>query len=127
MSDVDRLELSGLAFTAVVGVLPEERTRAQPLRADLVLEVDLSAAGRTDRLEDTVDYGMVCDVAVQASAGAPKLLEHMAETMVAAVFGCDSRISAVELHLAKLRPPVPHALDGAGVRIVRRSVAGDGH
>ena len=51
---------AGSGLTAICGVLPEERDRAQPLEIDLDLWADLSAAGRSDDLADTVDYGAVC-------------------------------------------------------------------
>ncbi|MEZ5237802.1 MAG: dihydroneopterin aldolase [Microthrixaceae bacterium] len=126
MSATDRIELRGLGLVAVVGVLPEERTRAQPLRADLVVEVDLAAAGRSDDLSDTVDYSAICDAVTGAGlAEAPQLLERMAERMAEAVLGCDRRILAVELRLAKKRPPVAHALEDAAVWI-RRAAGGPG-
>lgn len=116
----DRIELRGLRVVAVVGVLPEERTRAQPLELDLELHVELAAAGRSDALEDTVDYGAVCDAVVAATAAArPQLLERLAESLTAAVLELDDRIHAVELSVRKLRPPVPHDLASSGVRLLR--------
>jgi len=49
------LSLDGLEVCCVIGDLPEERTRAQRLLVDAVLEVDAAAAD-TDELSDTVDY-----------------------------------------------------------------------
>lgn len=127
MAAADRIELSGLVFSAVVGVLAEERTRAQPLRADLALEVDLSEAGISDDLSDTVDYGAICDAVVAAaSAAQPYLLERMAAEMADVVLDSDFRITRVEVALAKLRPPVPEVLESAGVRITRRQASTDG-
>lgn len=118
----DLIELRGLAFSAVVGVLPEERARRQPLEMDLALSVDLSAAGVSDALVDTVDYAAVCDVAVEvASQAEPLLLERLATVVTKAVLSLDPRIERVEVAVRKLRPPVPHALQSSGVRIVRRS------
>ena len=57
----DRIEVRGLVVTTVVGVLPHERTIAQPLQIDLDLHVDLRDAGRTDDLSDTADYGDVAE------------------------------------------------------------------
>ncbi len=51
------IELRGLRAVGFCGVLPEEQVRAQPLEVDLDVEADLRAAGASDRLEDTVDYG----------------------------------------------------------------------
>ena len=50
---------AGLRLPASVGVLPEERERPQPLEVDLDVDVDLGAAGASDDLADTVDYGAV--------------------------------------------------------------------
>ena len=123
----DRIELRGLRVTAVVGVLPEERERAQPLELDLALSVDLSAAGVSDALGDTVDYGAVCDTVVaRAATTEPLLLERLAAVLAEAVLALDSRIEAVELAVRKLRPPVPHDLASSGVRITRRAARGGG-
>lgn len=122
METADRIELSGLEFTAVVGVLPEERDRAQPLRVDLVVQVDLSEAAVSDCLDDTIDYGGLCDAVVEVATGEqPELLERLAGVVADTVLSFDGRIAAVEVSVAKLRPPVPHSLDRAGVHITRRA------
>lgn len=121
MEQRDRVELRGLRLCAVVGVLPEERERAQPLELDLDVEVDLGAAARSDELGDTVDYGELCTVVAELVAGLqPRLLERLAVLVAEAVLAADGRITSVEVAVRKLRPPVPHDLATAGVR-VRRS------
>ena len=118
----DRIELGGLRVVALVGVLPEERLRAQPLEVDLALEVDLGPAGASDALEDTVDYGAVCDCVVAViAAEQPLLLERLAQRVATEVLGLDDRIDAVELAVRKLRPPVPHDLASSGVSVTRRA------
>lgn len=116
----DRIELRGLRVTGRVGVLAAEREADQPLELDLDLDVDLTAAGASDALADTVDYGAVCDAAVAAvRAGHVDLLERLATRVVEAVLAVDPAIAAVGVVVRKLRPPVPHVLATAGVRIVR--------
>lgn len=80
----DRLELRGLRFVAAHGALPEEAVRAQPFEVDLDLIVDLRAAGHSDDLADSVDYGEVCE-AVRSVMEGPhaRLLEHLAEEVAA--------------------------------------------
>jgi dihydroneopterin aldolase len=116
----DRIELRGLRALGRCGVLPEEVERPQPLEVDLDLEVDLRAAGASDDLADTVDYGAVC-AAVEATvaAGHVALLEHLAALLAEAALGVDPRVGAVEVGLRKLRPPVPQHLATSGVRIRR--------
>src|SRR2546426_11717079 len=52
---VDRIQLEGMSFNGRHGVRPAEREQAQEFRVDIEVEADLSRAGRTDRLEDTID------------------------------------------------------------------------
>ena len=52
----DRIELRGLRAMGVHGAFPEERRQAQPFEIDVDVESDLSTAGRSDQLRDTVDY-----------------------------------------------------------------------
>lgn len=120
----DRIELRGLRLRARCGVLPEERERDQPLEFDIDLVGDFSAAGRSDELGDTADYGMVCDLVERVCAeSAPQLLEHLAETVASALLAADgvagSNVASVEVAVRKLRPPVPQQLTTSGVRITR--------
>ncbi len=116
----DRIELRGLRLVGRVGVLDIERTQDQPLELDLDLSVDLAAAGASDALADTVDYGAVCDaVAAAVSETHVDLLEHLGARVADAVLALDPRIDAVDLTVRKLRPPVPHDLATSGVRLVR--------
>jgi dihydroneopterin aldolase len=117
----DRIELRGLRVVAVIGVLPEERERAQPFEVDLDVEADLSAAGASDDLADTIDYGNLVAVAerVVQTVGA-QLLERVVQVVADEVLAADSRITAVEVAVRKLRPPVPADLASSAVRILRR-------
>ncbi len=117
----DRIELRGIRVVGTHGVLPEERTRAQPFEIDLDLAVDLTPAGASDRLSDTVDYGAVAGV-VTATVAGPRsygLLEGLAGQVARAVLAVDSRISGVTVTLRKLRPPLPMDIASVGVRVAR--------
>jgi dihydroneopterin aldolase len=118
----DSIELRGLRALGTHGVLPEEQERAQPFEVDLDLEMDLSRAGRSDALADTVDYGAVT-AAVAAVVGGPHaaLLEHLAERIAAAALSSGApHATAVTVKVRKTRPPVPFELASAGVTIHRR-------
>jgi len=117
----DRIELRGLRFAAVHGVLPEERERAQPFEVDVDIEADLAGAGRSDRLSDTVDYGAVTDAVAAVMNGPPvNLLEHLAERIAAAVLQvCEPRSSSVTVAVRKLKPPVAIDMASAAVRVTR--------
>jgi len=111
------IELRGLELDALVGVLPEERERAQPIEIDVDVHVDTAAAAASDDLRDAVDYGAVCDAVVAtATAGHVGLLERLAQLVAQAVLDVDGRITAAEVVVRKLQPPVAHRLRTSGVR-----------
>jgi dihydroneopterin aldolase len=124
----DQIELAGLRVMASVGVLPEERSRRQPLELALVLTADLAPAGASDALADTVDYGAVADAVVAACAQRHyDLLERLAQVVADAALSegrsdgeAGARVAEVTVTVRKLRPPVAHDLALAGVRITRR-------
>ena len=104
---------------ALCGVLPEERTRRQPFEIDVDVFVDLSRAGTTDALEDTVDYGGLCERIDALALGEQySLLERFA-TRVAEVVLATPLVAAVTVNVRKLRPPVPQYLSTSGVCIHR--------
>jgi FolB domain-containing protein len=115
----DRIELRGLRALAICGALPEEQMRAQPVEVDVDIVVDLTTAGRTDELADTVDYaGVAADVERVLTNERFTLLERLAERLTEVVL-VDERVVEVTVAARKLRPPVPQQLDTTGVRLTR--------
>lgn len=116
-----RIEIRGLRVTGVHGVLPEERQRAQPFALDVDAWIDGIAAGRSDALADTVDYGALVEVAAAVvTGGSFALLETLADAVARAVLSHDGRVAMVAVTVHKLRPPVPRDVASVGVRVERR-------
>jgi dihydroneopterin aldolase len=119
MKNTDRIELRGLRALGVIGVLPEERERAQPFELDIALEADLGPAGQTDDLADTIDYGHAVALAERVvTTERHVLLERVAQRVADELLGLDG-VAAVEVTIRKLRPPVPQDLASSAVTIVR--------
>lgn len=115
----DVLELRGLRVLGTIGALPEEQIRAQPFEVDVDIEADLAAAGASDVLGDTLDYGEIAQrIERVVSTERHQLLERVAER-IAAVILDDARVRSVTVTVRKLRPPVPVDLATAAVRITR--------
>ena len=118
---MDRIELRGLRVLGAHGVLDAERAQPQPFEVDLVVEADLRAAGASDALDDTVDYGALVDVARRVvEQESHDLLERVAQRVADGVLAADGRVAAVTVTVWKLRPPVPADLDRAGVTLTRQ-------
>ncbi len=115
---MDRIELRGMSFQGRHGVRDAERERAQEFRVDLEVEADLAEAGRSDRLEDTVDYTQLRAAAKDVIEGRPmRLLEAIAAAIAERALALP-RVQAVSVRVAK-RPASMQPLDAAAVHIKR--------
>jgi dihydroneopterin aldolase len=120
----DVITLRELRCSAIVGVLSEERDRAQPIAFDIDLERSLQEAAISDDLEQTTNYAAVLSRVVEvATEGRFLLLETLAYRVAYAVLDIDRAIDAVTIEVRKLRPPVPEDIATVGVRcrVVRPS------
>jgi FolB domain-containing protein len=115
----DLIQLRGLRAMGICGALPEEQDRPQPIEVDLDVEVDLSPAGASDQLDDTLDYGAIA-AAVEGVISTERftLLERLAVRLTEVVL-VDPRARAATVTVRKLRPPVPQHVETSGVTIRR--------
>jgi len=117
---LDIIEIRGLRALGIIGVCPEERVRPQPFEVDFDLEADLSGAGQSDDLTDTIDYGLAAAVVERVVATErPLLLERVAQRIADELLDLD-RIEAVRVTIRKLRPPLPQDVATSAVTIRRQ-------
>tara|TARA_A200000159_G_C7231749_1_gene300564 strand:- start:177 stop:536 length:360 start_codon:yes stop_codon:yes gene_type:complete len=115
----DRIELTNIQALGVIGVLPEERDRAQPFEVDIAIETDLSVAGASDNLDDTINYGEITELVVGIITNeSHQLLEKVATRITTEILNVAS-VTGVHVNLRKMRPPVPEFLDSSAVSIYR--------
>ena len=115
----DAILLEGILVPAALGVTAAERRMRRPVHIDVELGLCLRAAGESDRIRDTLDYGRVYDL-IEEVAGTRehKLVEALGERIASALLERFS-IDWVSVCVRKLRP-VAGALELAGIRITRR-------
>lgn len=105
---MDRIALHGIRVRARHGADPGERDREQEFLVDVVAELDLSAAARSDDLGQTLHYGDLYRRVVKAVRdGSHALLERVAADVLDVVFA-DGRVARASVTIAK-----PQLLDGA--------------
>lgn len=117
---MDKILLRGIRFHGYHGVAEAERQLGQKYEIDLELMTDLSAAGKTDDLADTIDYAQVVQLVVETGTQRSfQLFETLAETVAEAVF-TQFEIEEVRITVKKLSPPIEPTLTYAGVAIHRK-------
>ncbi len=115
----DLIEIRGLRALGIIGVCPEERVRAQPFEVDFDLEADLSAAGQSDDLADTIDYGAATAAAERVITGESHLLLERVAQRIADELLALAGVDAVRVTIRKLRPPMPNDVATSAVTIRR--------
>jgi dihydroneopterin aldolase len=115
---MDRLLLEGMTFFGRHGVLAAERELGARFSVDVDLSADLRLAGRSDRLEDTVDYSRVYEVVREVVEGEPcNLLETVAERIAGRLVAM-GRVQRATV-LVRKRPPLEGEFRAFGAEVTR--------
>ena len=116
----DRIFVHGLSLHAYHGVMPHEAKVGQSFTIDLMLEIDLAAAARSDKVVDTVSYDRVVETASKAfCAQRYRLIEAAAGAVAAAMLARFARIGAVHVTIHKPHAPIAATFNDVGVTLVR--------
>jgi len=97
----DRIHIRGLRLKCHIGTTAAERRKAQIIAVDLAMQCSLRRAGKSDLLEDTVDYSVIAGELADLAAGREFcLLEALAERLADACLA-NHRIISVTVKASK--------------------------
>jgi dihydroneopterin aldolase len=115
------IEISGLSLYTHVGVSAAEREVGQRLLLDIRLDVGECDATVTDRIEDTVDYGKVCELAnLVAHQKNYRTLERLCAAIADRLLA-DYDAHAVWVKAAKPEPPIALPVTEVSVEVWREA------
>ena len=115
------IEISGLSLFTHVGVTAAEREVGQRLLLDLRLDAGECDATITDRIEDTIDYGQVCEVAnLVAQQRSYKTLERLCAAIADRLLD-QYDANAVWVKAAKPEPPLALPVTEVSVEVWREA------
>lgn len=115
------IEVNGLSLYTHHGVSEAEREVGQRLVLDLRLEVGECDATITDRVEDTIDYGEVCQVvALVAQQRSYRTLERLC-TAIADRLLDQYDAETVWVKASKPEPPIPLPVEDVSVEVFREA------
>ena len=116
----DTIFVRGLALHAYHGVMQHEAKVGQTFTLDLILNIDLSAASRSDKIAHTVSYDQVVDMASKAFCERRyRLVEAAAGAVADAVLGRFTQVSSITVTVHKPHAPIAATFDDVGVTIER--------
>lgn len=115
------IEISGLSLYTHHGVSAAEREIGQRLLIDLRLDVGETDATVTDRIEDTIDYGEVCQlVALVAQQRSYRTLERLCSAIADRLLS-DFELEGVWVKASKPEPPIPLPVEDVSVEVWREA------
>ena len=119
---MDKIIIRNLDLYASIGVSDAEREVGQRLLVNLEVSYDLSLAGRSDELTDTISYSNLARLIQKIGTSTEcRLLEYLAEQMCEGILSLFPVID-VRLQLLKKPPPVNLMIEAAGVEIFRQRI-----
>jgi len=116
----DRIVLHGVSARGFHGVLDQEKSDGQDFVVDVMLEVDLRRAGRSDLLAHTVNYAEVAaDIVALITGPSGDLIEKLADRIAAAALQ-RPLVQAVEVTVHKPQAPIGVPFGDVAVVVERR-------
>ncbi|WP_409252501.1 dihydroneopterin aldolase [Bacillus sp. SCS-153A] len=117
---MDKIKVNEMEFYGYHGVFPEETRLGQRFRVSVTLDIDLSEAGRSDDIQDSVNYGEVYSVCREVVEGKPyKLLEALAEKLSERILQDFTKVKNCTIEVIKPDPPIPGHYRSVSVEITR--------
>ena len=116
----DQILLTAIHGFGYHGLFEHERTNGQDFFVDLVLNVDLLAASKSDAIEDTVNYAEITDLVVAEITTNPvSLIEKLAGRIAERILDTYMKVSLVTVTVHKPQAPVAASLKDIAVQITR--------
>lgn len=117
---MDRIVLKNMAFYGYHGNLSTENELGQRFFADITLVTDVSNAGQSDILEDSINYVEIYDVAKQIIEGKPyHLLEKVATVIADTIWSKYEQLDGLSVTIRKPSVPISGILDYVEVTVNR--------
>ena len=91
-----------LLVRGIVGINPDERTKAQDIVVNVVLDADITDAATSDDIADAVNYRTVAkEIIGHIEQGDPMLVERLVTEIARLCLAADSRIAAATVTVEK--------------------------
>lgn len=116
---MDKLYFNGMSFYGYHGVFEAEAQLGQRFFIDLKLQLDLSKAGKSDDLRDTVNYADIFQKVREIVENERyQLIEALAERIAAQLLDLFP-FQEVQVKVTKPNPPINGHYDSVAIEIVR--------
>ena len=118
---MDRLILKNIRLKGKHGCFAHELETPCEFRVSMVLYLNLEAAGKTDRLDDTIDYPAAASIAEGVIAGeSVRLMETLAARIAERMFIRFGQLAKIKVKVQKCGACPDFATEEVSVQIARK-------
>ena len=114
------IELEGMEFKAYHGCLEQEKVRGNFFTVDFRGELDLTAAAKSDNLDDTLNYADIYDIIADEMSIPSELLENVAGRIVEEIEKRFPQLQSFSIRVSKKKPPVEGVAQWSRVTLFSR-------
>jgi len=115
--DMALIEIEGMEFYAFHGHFEVEKVAGNRFMVNLKIEADLSKAGLSDRLEDTLDYQKAYLAVKEEMAIPSDLLEHVCQRIIVRINAEFPEAQKVTVKVSKINPPMGGQIEKVSVTL----------
>lgn len=109
--------VNDIQLHAYHGVMPQEQLTGNDYLVSVSAQYPIDKAITTDEVQHTLNYAMVYDIVKEEMDISSKLVEHVAGRIAQHLMKQFADISAVQVRVTKLNPPMGAQCAGAGVEV----------
>ena len=118
---LDKIHLKNMKFYAYHGVMEEENIKGQVFVVDMTLFADFRKVGRSDNLEDTIDYSAVYQCVKEVvTTNRFKLIEKLAYVISEEVIRQFRMVQQIQVVVKKPQAPIAGEFDYMSVEVFAR-------
>lgn len=117
---MDKIYFNGMSFYGYHGVFGAEQELGQRFFVDLELSLDLSKAGESDELQDTVNYADIFTCVQKIVEGERYNLVEALTAQIADRLLAGFPITEVKAKVTKPNPPINGHYESVAIEMVRR-------
>ncbi|WP_339740598.1 dihydroneopterin aldolase [uncultured Sunxiuqinia sp.] len=114
-----QIDLEGLEFFAYHGHYPIEKEVGNRFILNVSIQTNCDAAGKSDRLQDALDYQKVYSLIKQEMAIPSDLLEHVATRILDKLHAELPAIDKAWVKISKMNPPMGGQIEKVSVTLSR--------
>lgn len=112
---MDYIEIKGMKFHSFIGHFDEEKQIGNKFNIDLKIKTNISKAGKSDNLNEALDYVSVYSVVKKEMQKKCNLVENVTERIVTKLFQNFSKIKALKIKVTKLSPKIGGMVDEVSI------------